>query len=128
MAPIRGPPSRQQTPQRACPTKDPYKFLLLTFHAFSPAKLKQNQKPEVVQNILISRKTHFCCLLPGLSKCTKFKGDLRCSPAVQDAGNRFSHAGGLCLRLEQPKRIHFEMLSHVFFEIQSNSKQTKLLI
>ena len=115
-------------PTKGMPYQNQYKILLLMFHDFSRAKLKQNQKPKVVQNMLISRKTHFCCLLPGSSKCTKFKWDLRCSPAVQDAGNRFPLAVGLCLRLEQPKRIHFEMLSHVFFEIPPNSEQTKLLI
>ena len=115
-------------PTKGMPHQNQHKTLLLMLHDFSRAKLKQNKKPNVVQNMLISRKTHFCCSLPGSSTCMKCPWDLKCSPAVQDAGNRFPLAVGLCPRLEQPKRIHFEMLSHVFFEIPPNSEQTKLLI
>ena len=59
---------------KGMPRQNQYKTLLLMLYEFSRAKLKQNKKPKVVQNMLISRKTHFCRLLPGSSKCTKCNG------------------------------------------------------
>ena len=114
-------------PTKGLPHQDQNKTLLWKLPESSRANLKQNKKPKTIQPMLVSRKTPFCCSLPGSSKCTKRKWDLKCSPAVQDAGNRFPRAAGLCPRLEQPKRIHFETLSHVFFEIPPNSEQKKVL-